>query len=115
MAVNERVIGASNELIEAGPGLRFSIARGERTLPAFAIRFGGRVHAYVNECRHEASELDWEEGEFFDTAKLYLVCASHGALYEPATGVCVAGPCRGARLAKVEVCERDGDILCMGD
>ena len=115
MAVVERVIGASAELTDAGPGLRFSIVRGERTLPAFAIRFAGRVHAYVNECMHQASELDWDEGEFFDAAKLYLVCASHGALYDPATGVCVAGPCRGARLAKVDVSERDGDILCTGD
>ena len=64
---------------------------------------------------HQASELDWDKGEFFDAAKLYLVCASHGALYDPATGVCVAGPCRGARLAKVDVSERDGDILCTGD
>jgi len=115
MAVVERVIGASDELAEAGPALRFSFARGGRMLPAFAVRFGGHVHAYVNECMHQASELDWEAGEFFDAAKLYLICASHGALYDPATGVCVAGRCRGGWLVRVQVSERDGDILCTGD
>jgi nitrite reductase/ring-hydroxylating ferredoxin subunit len=33
-------------------------------------------------------------------------------LYEPDSGVCVAGPCHGARLAAIDVCERDGGIFC---
>jgi nitrite reductase/ring-hydroxylating ferredoxin subunit len=86
-----------------------------RPQPAFAIRFRGQVHAYVNECRHEQSELDWRQGEFFDHAKLYLVCATHGALYAPDTGVCIAGPCRGARLLALTVHECDGQIYCGED
>jgi nitrite reductase/ring-hydroxylating ferredoxin subunit len=115
MADAARVIGRSSALEDAGPGLRFTVLRGGEVVPAFAVRFRGRVHAYVNECRHQSSELDWEHGEFFDPGKLYLVCASHGALYEPDTGLCVAGPCRGKKLAMIAVDERDGNVLCAGE
>ncbi len=47
------------------------------------------------------------EGQFFETSGLYLMCATHGAIYEPDTGKCVGGPCRGGRLASDQVDERD--------
>jgi nitrite reductase/ring-hydroxylating ferredoxin subunit len=108
----ERLIGPSAALADGGPGLRFEVRRGGETLPAFAIRFGGVVRAYVNECRHQCTELDWNPGEFFDAERLYLICATHGALYEPQSGLCVDGPCRGAHLATIAVAERDGGIYC---
>jgi nitrite reductase/ring-hydroxylating ferredoxin subunit len=115
MAGDARVICASEALADGGPGIRFEVLRAGEPLPAFVVRHGGKVHAYVNECRHQASELDWNPGEFFDADKLYLICATHGALYEPSTGLCVAGPCLGARLARVTVGERDGNIYCSED
>ena len=30
-----------------------------------------------------------------------LVCSSHGALFDPASGACVAGPCTGDSLARL--------------
>ena len=54
-------------------------------------------------------------GDFFDASKLYLVCATHGALYEPDSGLCVAGPCRGARLKAVMLAEHHGGIYCIED
>ncbi len=80
MARDERLICASEDLSDAGKGIRFDVRAGGVARPAFAIRWRGAVHAYVNECRHQASELDWEPGDFFDASKLYLVCATHGAL-----------------------------------
>jgi nitrite reductase/ring-hydroxylating ferredoxin subunit len=115
MAGCARVICASEALADGGLGIRFEVLRAGEALPAFVVRHGGKVQAYVNECRHQASELDWNPGEFFDADKLYLICATHGALYEPATGLCVAGPCLGARLAPVTVSERDGNIYCSED
>src|SRR5438552_2402109 len=104
-----------DELVDGGAGVRFEVRRAGGSLPAFAIRFRGSVHAYVNECRHQASELDWNPGEFFDAERLYLICATHGALYEPASGVCVDGPCCGASLAVVAVREHDGGVYCGED
>jgi nitrite reductase/ring-hydroxylating ferredoxin subunit len=44
-----------------------------------------------------------------------LICATHGALYEPDSGVCIDGPCRGTRLAPVAMNERGGGIYCTED
>ncbi|MEP6997056.1 MAG: Rieske 2Fe-2S domain-containing protein [Betaproteobacteria bacterium] len=113
MALDERLICASKDLRDGGTGVRFVTRSGGVSRPAFAIRWCGAVHAYVNECRHQASELDWESGDFFDASKLYLICATHGALYEPDSGLCVAGPCRGARLKAVMLAEHHDGIYCI--
>jgi len=111
MARRERVIAQSADLAERGRGVRFEVVRDGRTRPAFAVRFDGVVRAFENVCAHQAVELDWMPGEFFDHEAKRLVCATHGALYDPADGRCVAGPCRGARLAPLSVAERDGQVL----
>jgi nitrite reductase/ring-hydroxylating ferredoxin subunit len=98
----------SQNLLEGGSGVRFQIEHNGHIVPAFAVRYGGHAVAYLNRCAHKFVELDWQEGEFFDAECRYLVCATHGALYEPATGVCVAGPCRGASLTAVPIHEADG-------
>jgi nitrite reductase/ring-hydroxylating ferredoxin subunit len=115
MAQSERLICASEALVDGGAGVRFEVRRGGAPLAAFAVRFRGVVRAYVNECQHQATELDWNPGDFFDADRLYLICATHGAMYEPDSGVCIDGPCRGARLAPVAVCERDGGVYCTED
>jgi nitrite reductase/ring-hydroxylating ferredoxin subunit len=50
------------------------------------------------------------EGEFFESSGLYLICTTHGATYEPDTGHCIAGPCKGQRLKALEVVETDGNV-----
>ena len=76
MAALERLICAGSALADGGRGVRFSIEQGGRTVPAFVIRYDGSVYAYCNSCAHIPVELDWMEGEFFDQAGLYLVCAT---------------------------------------
>lgn len=110
MADAARVICASEALVDGGKGVRFEVARGGRQYPAFAVRYQGQVYAYLNSCAHVAVEMDWMDGEFFDYSKLYLICATHGATYEPETGLCVQGPCAGARLTRVAVIESDGAV-----
>jgi nitrite reductase/ring-hydroxylating ferredoxin subunit len=102
------VLCESNELVEAGTGLRFQWRGGAG---AFAIRFAGEPRAYVNRCPHMGTELDWQPGDFFDESGAYLVCATHGALFEPHNGHCIAGPCRGASLEPIGVRERNGRIF----
>ncbi len=115
MAGGERLICASGSLADGGPGVRFRIEpplAGEEN--GFAVRHGGRVHAYVNRCPHMGTELDWQPGEFFEEAGLYLICSTHGALFEPKDGFCVAGPCRGASLQPLAIAERDGQVFLLG-
>lgn len=108
------MICASAALEDGGRGVRFAAVEGGPE-KAFAVRHGGRVSAFVNECPHVGTELDWEPGEFFDIARLYLVCSTHGALFTPNDGHCVAGPCRGASLRRLPVREHDGQVLLIQD
>ncbi|MEX0958464.1 MAG: Rieske 2Fe-2S domain-containing protein [Burkholderiales bacterium] len=110
MVGRERLICASNEVLERGKGVRFVLERNGNPVPGFAIRYRGKVHAYVNRCAHVSVELDWAEGEFFDIAGLYLVCATHGAAYYPESGRCAGGPCAGIGLKPIEITERDGNV-----
>ena len=105
------VICRSRELIERGRGVRFAVRRRGEVAPAFAIRFNGIAHAYLNRCAHRTLELDWVAGDFFDAFGEHLLCASHGARYVPANGACVGGPCGGAGLVKLPVFEENGEIL----
>jgi len=107
VADGERLICLAGELEEGARGVRFPIGD---AVNGFAIRFRGKVRAFVNRCPHMGTELDWQAGEFFEESGLYLVCSTHGALFEPLTGYCVAGPCRGASLEPLQVREREGRV-----
>ena len=109
--MNRRPICASDDLVEGGGGVRFTVERQGVSEAAFAVRFGGRAHAYLNRCAHLAVELDWEPGKFFDLSGLYLICATHGALYAPESGQCLGGRCNGKGLVAVEVSEHDGCVF----
>jgi nitrite reductase/ring-hydroxylating ferredoxin subunit len=110
MDTGQRLICPSDVLLEAGKGFRFEIDHLGEKAEAFAVRYGGRVFAYLNRCAHVSVELDWMEGEFFDDTGLYLVCSTHGAQYMPDTGVCIAGPCAGRRLIQLRAEEHDGNV-----
>ena len=111
MAAVERLICAAADLADRGRGVRFEIERYGVREPAFVVRFGGRVYGYLNRCAHVPVELDWQPGEFFDDSGLYLVCATHGALYAPESGRCQGGRCNGNGLQPVVVVERDDQIF----
>jgi nitrite reductase/ring-hydroxylating ferredoxin subunit len=66
------------------------------------LRRGGQVRAWLNICPHAGRRLDWAPGRFL-LSKGQLVCAAHGATFEPDAGLCVAGPCRGQSLRAVAV------------
>jgi nitrite reductase/ring-hydroxylating ferredoxin subunit len=112
VARGERIaVCPSAALVDGGDGVRFEVWRGGTAHAAFAIRYEGRVHAFLNRCAHVGVELDWQPGRFFDADGMVLICSTHGALYDPATGACLGGPCRGAGLVPVAVAEVDGEVI----
>ena len=101
----------SAALTECGEGVRFSLSTGGIEREAFVIRHQGKALGYLNRCAHTGLELDWIPGRFMDSERRWLICAAHGALYEPATGACAGGPCEGrGRLVAVPVWEIDGMV-----
>lgn len=108
------LICAADALADGGAGVRFTAQWAGGSQSAFAVRYRGAVYAYINRCAHCALELDWEPGRFYDAEARYLVCATHGALYEPDTGRCVAGPCTGG-LVKLATFENNGYVYLAAD
>ena len=104
-----------DELPEGGRAVRFEIRRQSHDLPAFAVAYDGEVHAFVNVCPHRGTSLDWQPGEVFDETGLYLICATHGALFEPDSGLCIAGPCQGAYLQKIPLKLEDDQVVLAHD
>jgi len=98
------------EQLPHGASKKFLLRCAGQTLEGFAIGFHGQVYAYVNRCRHIPISMDWVDNQFFSQDKRYLVCANHGAAYEPATGECHWGPCFGAVLQRIPLEVSDGRI-----
>jgi nitrite reductase/ring-hydroxylating ferredoxin subunit len=114
MVERERLICEGAALADSGRGVRFDVEYFGESVPAFVVRHGGRVHGYLNRCAHVAMELDWQEGVFFDFDGRDLLCSTHGATYDAATGRCLGGPCNGSPLVKLRLEERDGQVYFIG-
>lgn len=99
----------SRDLTDGGMAVPFDVNYAGQTCRAFAIRYRGLPHAYLNRCAHVAMEMDWQPDRFFDDTGRWLLCATHGAVYEPDTGACKGGPCRGG-LVKIELTEFNGVV-----
>ena len=99
----------SADLEEGGLAVPFDVVYGGHTCRAFAVRWKGNVHAYLNRCAHVAMEMDWQPNRFFDDSGRWLLCGTHGAVYEPDTGACAGGPCRGG-LVRIALSEGDGVV-----
>lgn len=80
-----------------------------------AVRQGPSVFVYVNSCPHIGTPLDWTPDRFLSRDGSFIVCATHGAEFGIADGVCLRGPCRGDRLEAVPVEIRDGMVLVPHD
>src|SRR5437762_1366776 len=79
---------ASDELVEKGTAFVFDVLHFREPARAFALRFDGRVVAYLNRCLHVPTEMDWQYGVFLDAGREFIMCATHGAIYEPLSGRC---------------------------
>jgi nitrite reductase/ring-hydroxylating ferredoxin subunit len=84
-----------------------STPRSTDTLPltGFVFLDGATPRAYLNRCPHMGVELNWKPGCFMDVDNLFLQCSTHGALFKPQDGECIAGPCQGDALTELDLRE----------
>jgi nitrite reductase/ring-hydroxylating ferredoxin subunit len=94
--------------IPPGASAKFPLIWRGREVEGFVVNFEGRFYAYVNHCIHAGTPLDWWPNEFFTDDGRLVICATHGALYDPASGACAGGPCGGGALYRLAV-RREGD------
>lgn len=76
----------------------------------FVFRRSGKVYGYLNRCPHLGIELNWMPGRFMDSDNCFIQCSTHGALFLPDSGECIAGPCQGEALTPLEVSESRDSI-----
>jgi nitrite reductase/ring-hydroxylating ferredoxin subunit len=77
----------------------------------FLYRKGARVWAWVDSCPHARAPLEMEPDRFLDITGEYLLCSLHGAHFDPQTGECVLGPCRGRGLSTYPVFIHNGKVV----
>ncbi|MBY9064498.1 Rieske (2Fe-2S) protein [Sphingomonas yunnanensis] len=75
----------------------------------FVVRRGDEVFGYVDRCPHAGLPLAQVLDDYLVAG--HVRCSWHGALFVVEDGVCIAGPCVGARLAVWPVTVRDGLIV----
>jgi nitrite reductase/ring-hydroxylating ferredoxin subunit len=94
----------------------FRLGEGDWPLRGFVVRLAdGSVRAWVNSCPHAGHPLDLSPHRFLNAAGTLIQCASHGALFAPDTGVCVAGPCPGRRLRSLPVVLQGDEVRLASD
>ena len=89
----------------------FTVGGGEWPLKGFVVRDGDAVRGYVNRCPHAGHPLNLLPERFLTPDGALILCSSHGAMFEKASGYCVAGPCAGRSLTPVALEVRSGLVL----
>tara|TARA_Y100000813_G_scaffold182349_1_gene152012 strand:- start:63 stop:434 length:372 start_codon:yes stop_codon:yes gene_type:complete len=113
-SANWQTVAPASELIP-GQFLEFRLkekAKEPAGLPltGFAFLDGTTPRAYLNVCPHLGIELNWMPGRFMDSDNLFIQCSTHGALFKPGTGECIAGPCQGDALSALDIRLHDGEV-----
>lgn len=62
---------------------------------------GDKIGVFLNQCPHAGTPLNMFDDRFLDISGKHLICRTHGALFNPLSGVCVRGPCEGQTLRPV--------------
>lgn len=94
------------------PGARgFTLSGDGPALEIFVVRAQGRIFGYVDSCPHIGTPLEFLPDRFLTADRTEILCSTHGARFEIATGRCTAGPCRGRFLTSVPVFSEDGRLF----
>ena len=106
----EQRVASVDELPE-GCSKKFTLTCDGQQVEGFVINYRGGFYAYLNRCCHIPMPMDWFENQFLSEDGRFIICATHGATYDPATGECVAGPCPGEYLERLPLQVVDGAVL----
>ncbi|MFN4288029.1 MAG: Rieske (2Fe-2S) protein [Brevundimonas sp.] len=102
-------LGAVSEIPD--PGARSYVLQiGEAFFHGFVVHKDGRIAGYVDRCPHAGHPLAIELDRYLSRDGELILCSWHGAVFQPLSGLCVGGPCAGARLTPWPVRD-DGGII----
>lgn len=89
--------------------LELDIVIDQQKHSGFLLVENRKVHCYINSCPHTGATLNWVENQFLDVNQDFIQCSIHGALFEKSSGLCIRGPCLGAKLESLSVELTDGN------
>ena len=83
----------------ADPGSKGFLFRAENKLfLGFVVRLGDEVFGYLDRCPHNGFPLAPQPDQYLTREGDLILCGAHGALFRLGDGLCVGGPCAGAKL-----------------
>lgn len=86
------------DMVRDGAARNFVIQMKAGRFHGFVVRRGATAVGYVDRCPHAGLPLARQIDDYLSPDGRHIVCAWHGALFEPADGRCVGGPCVDAHL-----------------
>jgi nitrite reductase/ring-hydroxylating ferredoxin subunit len=94
------------------PGAKgFVFRAGEQLFLSFVVRRNGRLCGYVDRCPHAGTPLAMLPDRYLTREGDLILCSTHGAMFRPEDGLCLAGPCAGRALEPWAVVEADGEVV----
>ncbi len=106
-----RIVVCKADSLREKQTVKFAFGAGKERKEGFVVALAGNLYAYRNECRHIPMTMDWVENRFLSRDHRHIQCATHGALYEIAGGLCVSGPPTGQHLHALPVSIENGEVV----
>ncbi len=98
------------DLVPDGGARNFVLQIGQARFHGFVVRRGETVRGYVDRCPHAGLPLAQALDQYLTPDGQLIACSWHGALFDWDDGLCVGGPCAGARLTPWPVRVREGAV-----
>lgn len=105
------VLCAVTDITDPGSKGPFTVETADGPRAVFLVRHGDTIRGWLDSCPHVLAPLEMEEDRFLDLTGGYILCAMHGAHFDPISGECVMGPCPGRRLTRWEIRIEDGMVV----
>jgi len=99
------------DLIADGAARNYVLQIGANRFHGFVVRKGEAVFGYVDRCPHAGLPLAQVLDQYLTPDGGLIACSWHGAMFTVEEGVCVGGPCVGARLSPWRVVVSDGRVV----
>ena len=98
------------EDVAEGQARSFIIGAGKDRRDIVVVRRGGKFHAYVNSCPHQAMPLETFPDKFLNEDSSLFICSTHGARFRVEDGFCISGPCEGKSLLSLQLKVENGGL-----
>ena len=99
--------------VPPGAARPYVVGSGMERREVIVVHDAAGLRAFANACPHRGTPLNLMDDDLWAEDGAHLVCRTHGALFRPADGFCIAGPCKGASLVPLAVQVIDGTVVLL--